>query len=179
MHNRVLGIVVGMFALVGMASPAQADEIFTGAYVHGVDTPFSLEVADQDGASFQLGYRFDPVEQVLDIEPYVIASVNTEGDSSFFGIGISRKFDLGGVYVRPGVGLVVQDQSGVQFDPVTFRRKDLGSQVLFEPEIAIGARLSEQVSIEASWVHLSHAQLLDSEQNPGVDMFGVRLNLAL
>ncbi|NVE95050.1 acyloxyacyl hydrolase [Altererythrobacter lutimaris] len=179
MHSRVLGIVVGVLALVGLASPAHADEIFTGAYVHGVDTPFSLEVADQDAASVQLGYRFDPVEQVLDIEPYVIASVNTAGDASFIGIGISRKFDLGGVYLRPGVGLVVQEQSGVEFDPETLRRTDLGSQVLFEPEIAIGAQISEQVSIEASWVHLSHARLFDSEQNPGVDMFGVRLNFQI
>lgn len=178
MKNRIAILAAG-FAAAAIATPAQADEVFVGGYVHGVDTPFSLEVADQDGASFQLGYRFDPVEGALDLEPYVIASLNTEGDSSFVGIGISRKFDIGPIYLRPGVGLVLQDQSGVQLDPDTLRRKDLGSQVLFEPEIAIGADLSERVSIEASWVHLSHAQLFDSEQNPGVDMMGLRLNLKL
>ena len=48
--------------------------------------------------------------------------------------------------------------------------------VLFEPEIAIGTDLSERVSVEASWVHISNARLFNREQNPGIDMMGVRLN---
>jgi lipid A 3-O-deacylase len=49
--------------------------------------------------------------------------------------------------------------------------------VLFEPEIGIGFRLNGRASIEASWVHMSHAQLF-SHQNPGIDNLGVRLNFA-
>jgi lipid A 3-O-deacylase len=50
--------------------------------------------------------------------------------------------------------------------------------VLFEPEIGIGTALSKRLSIEASWVHMSHAQLAGKE-NPGIDNLGMRLNLAL
>lgn len=179
MRKARFGAIMAAVISLGMASPAMAGEVYTGVYVQGVDTPFTLDVADQDGAAIQLGYRFSPVEGAWDIEPYVIASANTAGDSSFVGVGISKKFDLGSVYLRPGIGLVIQDQNGARFDPITADRTDLGSQVLFEPELAIGTQLSERVSIEASWVHLSHATLFDSEQNPGVDLMGVRLNVKL
>ena len=50
--------------------------------------------------------------------------------------------------------------------------------MLFEPELGIGAQINGRLSIEASWVHMSHAQLFGRE-NPGIDNLGVRLNLAL
>ena len=179
MDRLILAILAFTLANALTVSPAQADEVFVGIYDQGVDTPFSLEVADQGGAAVQFGYRFDPIEGALDIEPYVIASINTAGDTSFAGIGISRKFDLGPVYLRPGVGLVLQNQTGERLDPLTQDRIDLGSQVLLEPEIALGTNLSKDVSIEASWSHISHARVFDSEKNPGVDMVGLRLNLRL
>ncbi len=53
---------------------------------------------------------------------------------------------------------------------------EFGSRVLFEPELAVGTQLNDRMTIEASWVHMSHAQLF-SGQNPGIDNLGVRLNL--
>ena len=49
---------------------------------------------------------------------------------------------------------------------------------LFEPEFGLGVQASDRLSVEASWVHLSHAQLF-SRQNPGIDTIGLRLNLKL
>jgi lipid A 3-O-deacylase len=39
-------------------------------------------------------------------------------------------------------------------------------------------QVNRRLSIEASWVHMSHGQLFGKE-NPGIDNLGVRLNLAL
>jgi hypothetical protein len=39
--------------------------------------------------------------------------------------------------------------------------------------------LSDTISLEASWVHISHARLFNSRQNPGIDMMGARLVFAL
>ncbi len=164
------------------AAPAAAQEAFAGVYVHEVDTPFTFPV-DESGADIQAGYRFAPVEALSFIgkpEPYVFASLNTAGDTSFVGGGLSWKVDVSGnVYIRPGIGVIVHDGPDLRFDPVTRRRTDLGSRVLFEPEIALGVAVSDRVSVEASWVHISHAQLFDSQQNPGIDMWGVRVNLGL
>jgi lipid A 3-O-deacylase len=49
---------------------------------------------------------------------------------------------------------------------------------LVEPQLGVGVRLNPRLSVEASWVHMSHAQL-GGRENPGVDNLGVRLNLAL
>ena len=49
---------------------------------------------------------------------------------------------------------------------------------MFEPEVGIGVRLAPRITAEASWVHLSHAQLF-GKQNPGIDNIGVRVNVSL
>ena len=162
------------------AAPAQAGEVFAGAYVHGVDTPLTLEV-DEAGADFQLGYRFAPVEGLSVIgrpAPYVFGSVNTRGDTSFAGGGLSWRIGGGPVYLRPGLGLVVHDGPELRVGPGG-RRTDLGSRVLFAPELGVGTKLSDQLSVEASWVHISHARIFNGGQNPGIDMMGVRLNWRL
>jgi hypothetical protein len=163
------------------AVPAQAQELFGGVYSHAVDTPFSLDTGEH-GADIEAGFRFAPIDGLGVIgrpSPYVIASVNTAGDTSFAGAGLSWKIGKGPVYVRPGIGLVVNNAPSYRADPVTHTRTDLGSRVLFEPEIAIGTQLSPRLGLEASWVHVSHARLFNRDQNPGIDMIGLRLTYAI
>ena len=165
-------------ALAALAAPAHAGELYGGVYAHAVDTPFTLDT-QEEGADLQLGYRLDPLLPVARIEPYVFGSVNSErGGTDFVGVGISRKFGLGSVYVRPGVGLVLHNAPSLRSNPASGLRTDLGSRVLFEPEIALGLNLAPRVSVEASWVHISNGQIL-GKQNPGIDMIGLRANLKL
>jgi hypothetical protein len=166
--------------LVLASPPAAAQEIFTGAYVHAVDTPFTLETGES-GVDFEAGYRFGRQRALAFIgkpAPYVIASLNSRGDTSFAGAGLSWRFGKGPVYLRPAVGLVMQDGPNRRYAPDGVRT-DLGSRVLFEPEVAIGTHLSGRLAVEASWVHVSHARLFNSKQNPGIDMMGLRLVFAL
>lgn len=164
---------------VALAAPAHAGEVYGGVYAHAVDTPFTLDT-QEGGADLQLGYRLDPILPVVGLEPYVFGSVNSEkGGTDFIGAGVSRKFALGPLYLRPGVGLVVHDAPSSRANPATGLRTDLGSRVLFEPEIALGLAVAPRVSVEASWVHISNARLFNSQQNPGIDMIGVRANLKL
>ena len=172
-----LALAVAAGALT-FAAPAHAGELYGGVYKHAVDTLFTLDT-QESGADLQLGYRLDPVIPVAKIQPYVFGSVNSDkGGTDFIGAGVSRKFNLGGVYVRPGIGLVVHDAPKLRVNTATGLRTDLGSRVLFEPEIALGLNLAPRVSVEASWVHISNGQIL-GKQNPGIDMIGVRANLKL
>jgi hypothetical protein len=174
---------IPIFALLALAlSPAAArgQEVFAGVYAHAVDTPFTLYTGER-GADIELGYRFGRLQALKIIgkpAPYVIASVNTRGDTSFAGGGLSWKIGKGPMYLRPGIGVVVQDGPLPRY-AANGRRTDLGSRVLFEPELALGTRLSDKVAIEASWTHVSHARLFNRHQNPGIDMMGVRLAFAL
>lgn len=170
--------LAAMAALAGTAQAAAAQEIYGGVYAHAVDTPFTFDTGE-GGVDVQLGYRFAPIEALRAVgrpEPYVFASVNLDGDTNFAGAGISWKAEIGPVYLRPGIGLVVHDAPSLRVGPATGIRTDLGSRVLFEPEIALGTQVNERLSIEASWVHISNARLFNSEQNPGIDTMGVRLN---
>ncbi|MEO6152030.1 MAG: acyloxyacyl hydrolase [Croceibacterium sp.] len=174
-------------ALAALAIPAaaSAQEVFAGVYVHGVDTPFTL-VTGEGGIDLELGYRFAPITALSAIgspSPYVIGSLNSVGDTSFGGVGIGWKFTLGKhgspVYLRPGVGLIVHDGPSHRVDRVRRVETDLGSRVLFEPELGLGYEFTDKLSAEASWTHISHAQLFNSRQNPGIDMWGVRINYKL
>ena len=152
---------------------ASAAELFGGAYVHDVDTPLTKS-GIEGGVDLMLGLRGGRIG-ATPLQPYGFVVVNSSGETSYGAIGISAKFGEA-VYVRPGVGLALHTGSDGDFqrpDKIAF-----GSRILFEPEIAVGARLNDRLSVEASWVHMSHGTLF-SRQNPGIDNFGVRLNLKL
>lgn len=175
-------LTFAILPLLGLtALPAHAQEVFGGVYVHAVDTPFSLDTGEQ-GLDLQAGYRFAPINSLSAIgspAPYVIASLNTAGDTSYVGGGLSWRLGKGPVYLRPGIGLVVNNAPRNRVDPATLIRTDPGSPVLFEPELALGTRLSPRLGIEASWVHISHARLFNRQQNPGIDMWGVRMTYSV
>jgi lipid A 3-O-deacylase len=170
--------LVALTLILAIAGPAHAFELFGGAYLHDVQPPFTHDL-NEDGHDFQLGVRGDRIAGLGPIggpAPYAFVSVNDSGDTSLAAAGLAWRFG-GPLYVRPGIGLAVHDGPRRRIRP-DGRRSDLGSRVLFEPEIAVGAQIGPMVSAEVSWVHVSHAQLF-SRQNPGLDLWGVRLNVRL
>jgi lipid A 3-O-deacylase len=169
-------IVIGAMGLSAMlAAPAQAGELFGGIYKHAVNTPLSLQSDRESGVDFQVGYRGGRIVPGTGLQPYVFGALNSAGDTSYAAAGLSWKFGRQ-LYVRPGLGIAVHTGSADKFnrpDKIAF-----GSRVLFEPEFGIGYQASDRVSVEASWVHMSHSQLF-GHQNPGIDNIGVRLNFGL
>ena len=157
-----------------LAAPASAGEVFVGLYAHDIDTPLNLR-GFNEGVDLQIGLRGNRLNGLRAIgapSPYAFVAGNSADDTHYAAAGLSWKFGRK-VYVRPGIGIAVHT------GPVTPRLPEpdraFGSRILFEPELAIGVPLGERVAIEASWVHMSHATLLDSH-NPGIDNVGVRLN---
>lgn len=170
---RVVPALCSVLLLV--ASPAAAGELFGGLYVHDVKTPLDLSGVE-GGADVMVGWRGGNIGHTP-LRPYVFGALNTAGDTNYAAVGLSAKFGRQ-IYVRPGLGIAVHTGSAKDFEDPTNGKIDFGSRVLFEPELGIGARINDRLSIEASWVHMSHAQLF-GRQNPGIDNLGVRLNLAL
>jgi hypothetical protein len=162
-------------ALLCLPGAASAQELFGGVYKHNVDTPLSLGEGLEGGLDVQIGFRGGNIIRGTGLQPYVFGALNLRGDTSYAAAGLSWKFG-DRLYVRPGLGLAIHNGSADKFnrsDRIAF-----GSRILFEPEIAVGTRINDRLSIEASWVHLSHAQLF-SRQNPGIDNIGARINLKL
>jgi hypothetical protein len=154
---------------------ARADDIFGGLLVHDVETRFT-NGGFEGGADLQLGWRGDRIRALRLIgspSPYVFGSLSTTGETSFAAAGFHWRIG-GRLYVRPGIGVAIHDRAGLIVGDDGLRR-DLGSRVLFEPEIGLGYQINDALSVEASWVHLSQAQLF-SRQNPGMDSIGLRFN---
>jgi len=154
------------------AAPAHAGELFGGLFVHDVKTPLTLSGVES-GVDAQIGWRGGRIGKTP-LQPYVFGSLNSDGNTHFVAAGISAKFG-DKVFIRPGVGIAVHSGSAANFDNPFNDEIEFGSRVLFEPELGIGARLSDRATIEASWVHLSQGQVF-GRQNPGIDNLGVRLS---
>ena len=174
MKKLALSIAALVSGAVLAPSAAIAAEIFGGVYVHGVNTPLTLGGSPEGGVDAQLGFRGGPIIPGTKLEPYVFGSLNSKGQTHYAAAGLSWKFG-DRFYVRPGLGVAVHSGSTANFNKPNNRKIEFGSRILFEPELGVGARINDRMTIEASWVHLSHATLLGG-QNPGIDNIGVRLN---
>ena len=170
-------LVRSCVVLCALAFPAaaQASELFGGVYVHDVKTPLDKS-GIEGGADVMLGYRGGSIGHTP-LQPYIFGALNTAGETSYAAVGLSAKFGRS-IYIRPGLGIAVHTGSAEKFQDPSNDKIDFGSRVLFEPELGVGAQINDRLSIEASWVHMSHAQLF-GRQNPGIDNLGVRLNLKL
>ncbi len=168
-------VALAVILAAAAVTPAQAGELFGGLYVHDIDSPLTLSGIEK-GFDVQLGYRGGRIGRTP-LQPYVFGALNTAGATSYAAAGLSAKFG-DRLYVRPGLGIAIHNGSAANFDDPTNDKVEFGSRVLFEPELGIGARLNSRTTVEASLVHLSHAQIFGKE-NPGIDNLGVRLSVAL
>ena len=169
-------LALALLPALSIAAPASASaaEVFGGLYAHAVKTPLSLDANLESGVDVQLGYRGGGLLGTR-IQPYAFGALNTNGDTSYAAAGLSYKFG-DRLFIRPGIGLAIH--TGATADHEVPDRIALGSRILFEPELGIGLRLAPRLTAEASWVHMSHAQLFGG-QNPGIDNVGARISFAL
>jgi len=187
-------------AVLAVAAPACASEAFVGVYKHDVTfigDAIGLGAAGREGgADIHLGYRTGKLETLRWLgkpQVHAMVSINTNNTSNFVAAGFDWKIELGqpgGFYFRPGIGLAYTDgKAGLppanapgltqaERDRRTYlyyHRIDFGSHVLFEPELALGYQVSDKVSVELSYTHLSNGQIFHQGKNQGLDDAGVRL----
>ena len=189
--SRTLLMALVCAATVG-ASAARAGEGFLGAYAHDVDDGISYGKFE-DGAQIVGGVRTTALDELKFLgrpRVHLLAGVNTAGGTNYAAAGLAWRFNLSErVYVQPGIGLAIHDGRVNLPSPDApgltpeerlkrlrdFQTKlDLGSRVLFEPELSVGWKATRRLSVELSWIHLSHAKLA-GDYNPGVGDVGVRL----
>lgn len=187
-------------AALGFAAPALAQEVFGGLYKHDVTflgNAVGLGAAGrEDGVDVHLGYRTARVESLGWLgrpQVHAFVSINSENTSNFVAAGFDWPIELGapgGFYLRPGIGLAYTDGeaglppanapnlSQAERDRRTklyYTRIDFGSQLLFEPELALGYKFNDSWSGELSYTHLSNGQIFHQGKNQGLDDVGVRL----
>ena len=170
-------------------APAMAGEVMAGLYAH------DLGPADREsGADILLGWHSAPVSGWTWLHKpsvHVIAVANTSVATDFVSVGLDWTFRLSDrVYLRPGIGLAyttgkadLPHVNAPGISPTEYEHRlhlyltriDFGSHAEFEPELALGYRVSPRLAIEGSYVHLSNGQILHQGKNQGLDDLGVRL----
>ena len=175
-----------------IAGPAVAGEVFAGVYAHDIDDGISYGQFE-DGAQIVAGARTTALDELSFLgrpRVHLLAGVNTSGGTSYAATGLAWRFDINDrLYVQPGIGVAVHDGK-VNLPPPDepgltpeerlkrlrdFQNKlDLGSRVLFEPELSVGWKATRRLSVEVSWIHVSHAKLA-GDYNPGLGDVGLRL----
>jgi hypothetical protein len=195
-------LALAALGALGVSAPARAAELVLGAYAH--DVAFMGEAigsgaADREkGADIQLGLRSGRIAALRRIgspQAHAFVSINTDRTSDFAAVGLSWPIRLTSrLYLRPGIGLAYTDgKAGLPpvnapgLSPQEVQRRlelrdtriDFGSHMLFEPEIALGAKLTGRWAAELSWVHISNGEIFHHGKNQGLDDVGVRMVYAL
>ena len=172
------------------AAPASAqmvEEVRFGVMQHNVC------VLDCDNANKEQGPDIngeivfaspDFLDVIGSPRPYVVASVNLSGDTSFGGAGLhwNWKFAEGWSF-EPGFGYVIHDgeqsfpfpQGDPRNDVISESRVFLGSRDLFRASFALNRDLGDKWGAQLMFEHLSHGQILGNGRNQGIDNVGVRV----
>jgi hypothetical protein len=191
MARTAIGLAASLALLAG---PALAGEGFLGVYAHDIDDQIS-KGHYEEGPQIVGGVRTAALDELAFLyrpRVHLIVGVSTRhGGTNYVASGLSWRFyPLGGerFYFEPGVGVALHDghvnlpspdEPGLSLVESQKRLRDwrtkldLGSRVLFEPELTFGWKATRRMSVELSWIHLSHAQLA-GRHNPGLGDFGVR-----
>ena len=162
-------------ACLTAASAAEADYAWVGVYEHDVTI---AQTTFEKGQDIKAGWIGDPIRTLRSVgspSPHVLISKSLDDGTDYVAAGLNWTFGSR-FYVRPSIGIAVHDGPSRAYR--NGERVDLGSRVVFEPELALGWRMNDRYRLEASWIHLSHATLFSS-QNRGMDSMGIRLLVRL
>jgi lipid A 3-O-deacylase len=179
--------VVAFFLLLAPAAAAQVDSIRFGVMDHNIRVTDGKNANKESGANVNAELRFGRVsflEVIGAPHPYAMVSVNTDGATSYGGVGLTWDFEFApGWRFEPGFGYVVHDgevnnpfragtQAAVDFSAT---RVLLGSRDLFRTSLALTRDLGEDWAVQGIYEHLSHGQILGEGRNQGLDELGVRI----
>ncbi len=173
-------------ALVAPAAHAQIDSVRLGVMKHNICVSDCKNADKESGVNINGELRFaspDWLGWAWSPHPYVMASVNTDGNTSYGGVGLEWDWQFAqGWRLEPGFGYVVHD--GAVSNPFGSGNQQaadyaedhvlLGSKDLFRTSLALTYEITPTWAIQGIYEHLSHGQILGSGRNQGLDEIGVR-----
>ncbi|MFN4023310.1 MAG: acyloxyacyl hydrolase [Hyphomonas sp.] len=186
--RRLVLLTAACAAVSASASAQIIDEVRLGVVQHNVCV-LDCDNADKEGGPNINGEIVfgspDILRLVWSPRPYVMASYNTAGDTSFGGFGLHWNWDFAdGWSLEPGVGYVIHDgeltfpfpQGDPRNDPVSASKVFFGSRDLFRTSLSLNRDLAGPWGVQLMYEHLSHGQILGNGRNQGLDNIGIRLS---
>ncbi len=186
---RHLLLISAALILTPATATAQAiDEIRLGVAAHNICGLECNNANKEDGPNISAEIQFASpglFRLILSPRPYIVASANTAGKTSFAGAGLNWQWAFAeGWAIEPGLGYVIHDGDNLNFpfpqgdprnDPVSAENVFLGSRDLFRVSVSLNRDLGPRWGVQLMYEHLSHGQILGNGRNQGMDNAGVRL----
>lgn len=176
-------------AAMGVSSPAHAgvSEVRVGVMAHNICITDCKNAHKEPGPNVEVAVSFDPpgfLSRLGAPEPYLVASINTHGETSFAGGGVEWRVKLSEKWaLQPGLGYVIHDgelnnpyANGTP-ESAAFADEHLlhGSRDLFRTSLGVTRELDGPWETQLFFSHLSHGQILGNGRNQGTDQLGVRI----
>lgn len=180
---------LAMFGAAMMAAPAAhagVDQIHVGVMQHNICVINCKNADKEDGPNIEFQVSFDSPDFLNwagSPQPYLMASVNTAGDTSFGGFGLEWRWQFADKWaLEPGIGYVIHDgeienpyANGTP-EAAAFAAEHVqyGSRDLFRTSIGLTRDFEGPWEGQLFYEHLSHGQILGTGRNQGVDQIGLR-----
>lgn len=184
---KTVFLALAAAALVAPAASAQIDSVRLGVMKHNICVSDCKNADKESGVNINGELRFaspDWLGWAASPHPYVMASVNTDGNTSYGGVGLEWDWHFApSWHLEPGFGYVIHDGSvnnpfanGTP-EAAAFAEDHvlLGSKDLFRSSLALTWDVSETWAVQGIYEHLSHGQILAKGRNQGMDEVGVRV----
>ncbi|MGE0830578.1 MAG: acyloxyacyl hydrolase [Hyphomonadaceae bacterium] len=176
-------------ALMAGAGAAQAgvSEVHVGVMAHNIRVIDDKNADKEDGPAIELEANFDSpgfLHWAGRPEPYIVASVNVAGETSFAGVGLEWRWEFAdGWALQPGLGYVIHDgelenpypNGSPEAADFAAEHVLLGSRDLFRTSLGLSREFGEHWSGQVFYSHLSHGQILGEGRNQGMDQIGLRI----
>ena len=186
MRGKAIFGTLGALVMAG-AAHAGVKEVHVGVLAHNIQIIDGKNANKEDGPVVEAQLNFDSphfLHWAGKPQPYVVASVNVAGDTSFGGAGLEWQVLLAQKWrLNAGIGYVIHD--GELRDPYPSGSAQsaqfaedhvlLGSRDLFRLSLGLSREFSEHWSGQLFYSHLSHGQILGHGRNQGMDQAGVRV----
>ncbi len=187
MRGPALGMAA-FGAAVALAPAARADiaEIHVGVMAHNICVTDCKNAGKEDGPNVEFQVSFDSpafLSWAGSPQPYVMASINTAGETSFGGFGLEWRWEFAdGWALEPGFGYIIHNgetnnpfpNGSPQAQAFADEHVLLGSEDLFRTSLGLTRDFEGPWEAQLFFEHLSHGQILGSGRNQGLDQIGIR-----
>lgn len=187
MHKAALGLAAAFGAALAASAEARAGEVHLGVMAHNICVANCKNADKEDGPNIEAQVSFDSpsfLRWAGAPQPYLIASLNTAGATSFAGAGLEWRWEFAeGWALEPGLGYVVHDgelenpfpNGTPEAAAFAAEHVQFGSRDLFRTSLALTRDLPGPWEAQLIYEHLSHGQILGEGRNQGIDEIGVRV----
>ncbi|HYD86957.1 MAG TPA: acyloxyacyl hydrolase [Vitreimonas sp.] len=188
MRGTAAGLAIfGAAMMMAPSAEAGVDEIHVGVMQHNICVINCKNADKEDGPNVEVQVSFDSpdfLSWAFSPQPYLMASVNTAGDTSFGGFGLEWRWEFAENWaLEPGVGYVVHDgeienpypNGSPEAAAFAAENVQYGSRDLFRTSLGLTRDFEGPLEGQIFYEHLSHGQILGTGRNQGVDQIGIRI----